>query len=226
MTNAKPVLIFVPGLGATGETYEPFLRTLRSEYDVRVGMYRGQAPERPDFDFFYDGIEHAAAGADSFLLVGHSKGGTIVLAYAADRPDRVERVVAVAPPVVTKRTLFPRGLVRFRWYRRLQNLWLGLVSLNLGHALRTIRIRSEVLAGTQRRVLYDWINSVDLRNRLDRLPDNRVLWERHEEVLTEDHLEELRRHPTVRLKLIAGSHNQLPINPRPILGDLREAING
>lgn len=225
MNATKPVLIFVPGLGATGEVYTPFLKPWQTDYDVRVAMHPLEFPEKLDLSFFFRAID-AVAGNQPFTLVGHSMGGMIALAYTAAHPDRVTRTVAVDPPVVTKRERFPTGLVRFRWFRRLQNLWLGLLGGNPGHALKTVRIRSHVLANGRRRKLYDWINTVDLSDQLGRLQNTTVLWATHEEVLTQDHLIELRKHPNLDLVITVGSHNYLPLRPKPLQRYIREAING
>jgi pimeloyl-ACP methyl ester carboxylesterase len=225
MSNAKPVMIFVPGLGATGEVYEPFLKPWRKQYDVRIAMHSLDLPARLDLPFFFRAIEAAAQG-DRFTLVGHSMGGMITLAYSAAHPGRVIKTVAIAPVVVSKRERFPKGMVRFRWFRRLQNLWLGLLAGNPLHSLKTVRIRAHVLANGRRRALYDWINTVDLSDQLDSLKNTTVLWAKHEEVLTQDHLVELEKHPNLNLKIIPGSHNHLPLHPRPIQKYVEEAING
>ena len=228
MQTDKLPVIFVPGLGATGEVYQPFLDRLRTHYAVRVAMHPLSMPERLDWNFFFDTIERAAEGRDRFILVGHSMGGQIALAYASDHPGRVARVVAVAPPLFPKRhTASGQGLSRFRWYRRLQNFALGVLSANPLHALRSVKIRGQVLAHGRRRKLYDWVNQADVSDRLPKLRQAVVLAPKREEVIKPYHIERLRAEfPNVTVRDIAGSHNYLPLNPRPIFNDILEAIDG
>lgn len=223
---SKHPLIFVPGLGATGETYAPFLKDLRTRYDVRIAELPRAFPEKLSWQFFFSPIEAAAAGAEKFMLLGHSLGGNTALAYAARFPDRVAKVVTVGAPVLPKKGIGVRGLARFRIFRRLQNFALGLLGANPRHALRAIRIRSEQLAGERRRALYDWINHTDLRPELGKLRNATVLWAAKEEVLAPEHFEEIRRHSNIAARIIPGSHNNLALNPRPIKKIIYEALGG
>ena len=222
----KPVLVFVPGLGATGVVYEPLLKRLRKTYDVRVAMHPLEFPQRLDWNFFFRPIDQAAGSAKEFRLLGHSMGGAIALAYAARYPKRVRRVVAVAPPTTPRRHAEFRGLTRFRFWRRLQNLALGIRSGNPSHALESVRIRSDVLADGRRQRLYDWANQVDLSRDLSKLRNASVLWMGSDEVLYRDHLELVKQHPSVSLKIIPGSHNYLPLHPGPIFKYVKEALDG
>lgn len=226
LSKSKPLLIFVPGLGATGDIYEPFFKEWRSTYDIRVAMHPLDFPKKLDWDFFFRPITKAAEGKDRFTLIGHSMGGAIALAYAARHPNSVSQVIAVAPPVIPKSGIGAKGLARFRWYRRLQNLALGIRGGHLQHALRAVQVRSDVLAEGRRQVLYDWANSINLRNDLGRLKNATVLWARHEEVVSTDHLAEIRRHPNITTVIVPGSHNYLPIYPRPLQRFIREALHG
>lgn len=225
MPSTKPVLIFVPGIGATGESYEPFLKRWRNQYDVRVAMHSLKLPARLDLPFFFKAID-AAAGSEKFILMGHSMGGLIVLAYAARHPAKVRKVIAIAPVVTARRRYGWVGLARHRWYRLLQNFSLAFRGGRPGHALRVIRIRSEVLEGARRKKLYDWITAADIGADLPKLRNATVLWAKHEEVLFGDHLIELRKHSQIRIILVPGSHNYLPLHPRPLQRYIRQALDG
>lgn len=223
---AKPVLVFVPGLGATGAVYEPLLKRLRDTYDVRVAMHPLTFPKRLDWKFFFRAIDQAAGSVKRFTLLGHSMGGAIALAYAARHPKRVARVVAVAPPMTPRREFGFHGLTRFRTWRRLQNLALGIRSGNPSHALESVKIRSDILADGRRRQLYDWVKTVDLSRDLATLQNATVLWMKHDEVLYRDHLDLVKRYPNVSVKITPGSHNYLPLHPKPIYRYVTEALDG
>lgn len=216
----------MPGLGATGAVYEPFLKEWRGKYEVRVAMHSLDFPETLDWPFFFRAIEEASAGKSGFVLIGHSMGGAIALAYAARHPERVRRTIAVAPPVIPKSAIGVGGLVRFRAFRRLQNLTLGLRGGHPGHALEAVKIRAVVLADGRRRRLYDWINQADLRHDLPKLANTVVLWPKREEIISPDHLTELREHPNITLRIVPGSHNYLPLYPQPLQPYIREALRG
>lgn len=224
MPNAKPVLIFVPGIGATGESYEPFLKRWRKQYDIRIAMHSRKLPARLDLPFFFRAIDEAA-GSEQFILMGHSMGGLIALAYAARHPATVRKVIAIAPVVTARRRYGWVGLARHHWYRVLQNFSLAFRGGHPGHALKVVKIRSEVLEGSRRKKLYDWIGTADIGSDLPSLRNAIVLWARHEEVLYGDHLIELRKHPRIRIILVPGSHNYLPLHPRPLQRYIRQALD-
>lgn len=224
MPEDRPRLVFVPGLGANGEVYEPFLRQMRKQYDVTVAMHPLSMPEKLDWQFFFRAIDKAAGHAQKFILIGHSMGGATALAYAARHPGKVSRVIAVAPPTVPDRRKRGQGLARFRWYRRLQNLGLGLSSGLPLHALRSVRIRSHILANGRRQQLYRWTHSIDLSADLPKLRHATVFWPKREELLPRYHFDEVRKHRNIDARLVPGSHNYLPLNPRRLIGLIRQEL--
>lgn len=226
MPDDKPLLVFVPGLGATGEVYEPFLEHMREDYTVAVAMHSLRFPEKLDWQFFFDAIDEAAGQTERFVLVGHSMGGATALKYAATHPERIIKVIAVAPPMMSGRRESVKGLAAFRWYRRLQNLGLGLLSAQPWHALKTVRIRAKVLAHGRRKQLYAWTHAIDLSKDLPKLRHATVFWPKREELLSPSHFDAVRKHPNITSRPISGSHNYLPLNPRRLIRPIREVLRG
>ena len=95
-------LVFIHGAG--GIEWDPFLEGLAARYHVI-------APEHPGFGQS-QGLEHVeeiwdlvlyynelldALGVTRATLIGHSFGGMVAAEIAANNPDRVERLVLIAP---------------------------------------------------------------------------------------------------------------------------------
>src|SRR5436190_17167392 len=94
--NDLPV-VFVPGYGADIRSYRLFLT--RFPGYVLSGEHRINLPQELSWDFFFEPIHSALSRVERAVLFGHSLGGAIALSYAAQFPEKIEKVVALAPPV-------------------------------------------------------------------------------------------------------------------------------
>ncbi len=101
-------LVLVHGLGGNTRIWQPMIASLSAAfrvvaYDLR-GLGRSGTPTPPyslgmlvaDLHAL---VERSAPGRVSVL--GHSLGGAVALAYAAEQPERVGAVIAVSAPVST-----------------------------------------------------------------------------------------------------------------------------
>lgn len=92
-----PTVLFHHGVGACGAVWDGWTTALAGRFRlVRFDLRgHGASPLPPGFEWSLDstvddlGAVADAAGADRFHLVGESLGGTVALAYAARRPERV-----------------------------------------------------------------------------------------------------------------------------------------
>lgn len=92
-----PTVLFHHGVGACGAVWDGWTPALADRFRlVRFDLRgHGASPLPPGFEWSLDstvddlGAVADAAGADRFHLVGESLGGTVALAYAARRPERV-----------------------------------------------------------------------------------------------------------------------------------------
>lgn len=105
-TGAGPPLVLVRGWITHLElmwgepSFRAFVEALAQRYrviryDARGNGLSDREIDRPDLDDFVADVEAVvdAAGVDRCLLWGSSFGGPIAIAYAARRPERVERLV-------------------------------------------------------------------------------------------------------------------------------------
>lgn len=217
-TTSKPVIVFVPGYGATGETYAPLLRWLDKYYDVRTADLPLIFPRRLSWRFFFAAIE-AVAPNEPFILVGHSMGGATALAYAAEHPDRIKATVAVAP------LAFP--LLRPpRPGRRIRSVRLASEAGMLEHLQDVRRIRRTVLAGGRRQMLMRWIARLDLSDHLHRIEHAHVLWPVKEEIIPPlQFIQLLYESPNIDARVVPGSHNSLALAPQPLLPIFQEILD-
>jgi pimeloyl-ACP methyl ester carboxylesterase len=225
--SPKPILVFVPGLGANGEVYSLLLDELRGRYDVRSADLGEDFPERLSWPFFLESIDRAANGAKEFYLLGHSLGGALALKYAADNPARVKRLVVVAPLVFPLRPHREYvGLSRFTWYRRLRSGVMALLSGHPLHLLKVVEIRKQTLGGDKRQRLYDWIDGVDLAPEAATLKNTTVLWPRREELIDPMTYTRLKEYSNITVRTVPGSHNNLALGPRKLVPIVEEALRG
>jgi pimeloyl-ACP methyl ester carboxylesterase len=100
-----PALILLHGMGASLHTWEPWARALADSFRViRFDLPgHGLTPADPTGDY-RDVRSHEilAALMDSLgvaraTLIGNSMGGRIAWSFAADRPERVDKLVLISP---------------------------------------------------------------------------------------------------------------------------------
>ncbi len=217
----KPVLVFVPGLGASGEVYNLLLNRLRETYDVRSADLPDDFPAELDWPFFYKSIETAARGVKRFYLLGHSMGGGIALKYAATHPDQVINVVTMSP------VLFPFQRHRRTGRERLRNLWIAVRRGHPVHLLKVAKIIQSRATGGRAGKLYRFSGKIDLQPDLPKLHHATVLWPQREEVVPRPQFEEVRqRYPNVTAREVPGSHHTVALGPEPLIPVIEEALDG
>ncbi|MEY3137646.1 MAG: hypothetical protein RL580_1378, partial [Pseudomonadota bacterium] len=85
--------------------WEPWAEALKDRYRViRVDLpAHGLTGPEPSGDYSLQRIQSLfeqfvdARGLERFVVVGTSIGGTVAMRYAADHPDRIERLVMISP---------------------------------------------------------------------------------------------------------------------------------
>jgi pimeloyl-ACP methyl ester carboxylesterase len=133
-----PALIMLHGFGSSLETWEPWARALQGDYRVIRFDLPGSGLSAPDPTGDYSdarSVEVLAAlmdrlGVGRASLIGNSIGGAIAWTFAAQHPERVDKLVLISPdgfaspglaygqrpdvPVMVKlmRYALPKALVR------------------------------------------------------------------------------------------------------------------
>ena len=98
-----PTLVLVHGYAASLHTWEPWVRSLSSDYRVITLDLPGHGLTRADQGYTVGRQGFGAAvdqvtrnlGVDRFTLAGNSMGGGVAWEYAIDHPERVEGLVLV-----------------------------------------------------------------------------------------------------------------------------------
>ena len=99
--EGRPPLVLLHGFSAMAHFWDGFAAKMRQDYHVYALDQRGHGdsdwadaypPEAMPSDLaaFVDQL-----GLERFVLVGHSMGGGVAFRYAADHPERVERLIIV-----------------------------------------------------------------------------------------------------------------------------------
>lgn len=217
----KPLLVFVPGLGASGEVYRPLLDALSKDYDVVSADHSPRLPKRLSRKFFFDPIDRAIGRRGQAVLLGHSMGGAIALAYAARHPRKIMKTVAVSP------VLFPFQRHRRKLRERATNFRISLLSGHPSHGVESLRIIRARAGGGRAKRLYDWSGNIDLTGDLPKLHHATILFPRREEIIPFDHLRRVQHdYPNIDCRLVPGSHHHAALNPRKLIPIITEALDG
>jgi pimeloyl-ACP methyl ester carboxylesterase len=241
--EAAPPLVLLHGLGGSWRvwrrTIDGFARDFRVIAVDLPGF--GRSGPYPGRDYPLDGVAGCVAaaldalGIERHVLVGHSLGGGVAIAYAADRAERIERLVLVSPA-----GLVATGAVRASWRspalhragreatrlaepllaasRRARRLAFARLvhdpdSLAVGEALALVR-GSRAGRGTPAAGIA--IVNAGLRDRLERLTmPTLVVWGAHDRVLSPDDAARLAAAlPDGRLAVLPGT-GHLPMVEKP-----------
>ncbi|OYY66689.1 MAG: alpha/beta hydrolase [Burkholderiales bacterium 28-67-8] len=100
-----PALLLIHGFGASLHTWEPWARTLAREHRVIRLDLPGSGLSEPDPTGDYTDARSVQLllalldqrGIERATLVGHSIGGRIAWMFAARHPERIDRLVLIAP---------------------------------------------------------------------------------------------------------------------------------
>lgn len=102
-----PLMLLTGGPGFAGELLLPLAQRLAAQHRVFLPDQRGTGASRQDpfdpstftLDRAVDDLEQLRAALDleQLVLVGHSWGGVLSMAYAAQHPERVEALALVGP---------------------------------------------------------------------------------------------------------------------------------
>lgn len=92
-SRAKPNIIFIHGLMGSGQGFKA--TRLRERYPwILTPDFEGDLHER------IDALEKLLGDSEGWRMVGSSFGGLMAAMYAARHPERVERLVLLAPALV------------------------------------------------------------------------------------------------------------------------------
>ena len=123
-------LVLLHGLTRRWQTFTPLLPSLQSRYALTLVDLPGHGESHPNPAGYLvkDYVEAMVAWVDdfpvdSFALYGHSLGAMVALQAAAQRPDRIERVILEDPPFDTmgKRLTDTVWMSHFSQVHRLRN---------------------------------------------------------------------------------------------------------
>lgn len=217
---SKPTIVFAPGMGATTDIYHPLLESF-PDYEIRGADPAEEPPETVDWPYVEQPISQAIGDSPSVILIGHSLGGAAVLKYAADHPETVRKVIAVAP------VLFPFERAPATIVERKANLISALLS---GHPRRYL----ETFKTTQRRLghgrmdrILKWAKTIDLAAELPRLKDATIISPEKDRTKLREHFHRVEREfPNVRTVSIPGRHNYPVLKPKRFARAIRKELGG
>lgn len=98
-----PTLVFIPGLSGTTRYWEGRLGALAANHRVLLldPLGFGDSPKpwsRYTVDRHVDALYESLKNEKRFVLIGHSMGTLLSIAYAARHPEQVERLVLLSIP--------------------------------------------------------------------------------------------------------------------------------
>lgn len=137
-----PPVVLLHGMSASADSFRELMYALADEFylvapDIPGFGYSGNlAPYTKTalvhwLDAFFDALSLPQAG-----LLGHSFGGSLALEYAARRPDRISRLVLLAPSLLAAER-YPA------WLRRLGRLRLTQWVMGLGTAMTRLNVQRQ-----------------------------------------------------------------------------------
>ncbi|WP_353267747.1 alpha/beta hydrolase [Gemmatimonas sp.] len=103
--RGAPTLVLLHGLGASLHTWEPWARALETQYRVVRFDFPGHGLSGAPLDNDYSDARSRrllvalldSLGVPRATLVGNSMGGRIAWSFAAEHPERMEKLVLIAP---------------------------------------------------------------------------------------------------------------------------------
>ena len=119
-----PALVFIPGLSGTTRYWEGRLGALEKNYRVLLvdPLGFGDSPKpwsRYTVDTHVDALYKTLKNEKRFVLIGHSMGTLLSIAYAARHPEQVERLVLLSIPFFggakEARRFFSRQPIPYGW---------------------------------------------------------------------------------------------------------------
>lgn len=137
-----PPIVLLHGMSASADSFRELMYALAGDFylvapDIPGFGYSGDLHPytKPALlhwlDAFFDAVSLPQVG-----LLGHSFGGSLALEYAARRPERISRLVLLAPSLLAAER-FPA------WLRRLGRLSLARWVMGLGTALTRLNVQRQ-----------------------------------------------------------------------------------
>jgi pimeloyl-ACP methyl ester carboxylesterase len=107
---SQPILVFLHGMGGTGQIWRPIAAQLEEEFQCIAFDQRGHGGSRPvaadeahhfhAMDYARDVIEMLdSLGIENCFLIGHSMGVRTALAIAKTIPARIDGVILALPAI-------------------------------------------------------------------------------------------------------------------------------
>ena len=120
-----PTLVFIPGLSGTTRYWQGRLGALEKHYRILLvdPLGFGDSPKpwsRYTVDNHVDALYQTLKNEKRFVLIGHSMGTLLSIAYAARHPEQVERLVLLSVPFFSNakeaRRFFSSQPVPLGWF--------------------------------------------------------------------------------------------------------------
>ena len=121
-----PTLVFIPGLSGTTRYWQGRLGALERNYRILLvdPLGFGDSPKpwsRYTVDSHVDALYQTLKNESRFVLIGHSMGTLLSIAYAARHPEQVQKLVLLSTPFFggdakVARRFFSSQPVPFGWF--------------------------------------------------------------------------------------------------------------
>lgn len=219
MNITKSTIVFVPGLGATTEIYQPLLKYF-ADYEVIGANPPEEPPETVDWPYVEQPIRQAIANRGPVILIGHSMGGAAVLRYAAEHPEQVRQVIALAP------VLFPFDRAPAKIDEQKANFVAAVLSGHPRHFLKNFRIRKRRLSHGRMDRILKWAKTIDLISDLPKLQNATIISPNKDRVKLREHFHRVEREfPNIRTVSVSGRHNYPVLRPRKFAAAIRKELD-